>query len=179
MSFTSASIGSHYLQISIQNFKEMKGLSDKALAQIQPEDYFWKPDVESNSVAILMQHIAGNMISRWSDFLTSDGEKATRNRDREFLDEKKSIEALQELWEKGWSCLFQTLSSLTEADLLKTITIRTEPHSVLQAINRQISHYGYHTGQLVYLCKYLKASAWKPLSIPRGTSANFLTKKPS
>ena len=147
--------------------------------QIQPEDYHWKPDSESNSLAILMQHLAGNMLSRWTDFLTSDGEKITRNRDHEFMDSRPAIESLKELWEKGWTCFLDTLSTLTEADLLKTVTIRAEPHSVLQAINRQLTHYGYHIGQIVYLCKHLNSEHWKSLSIPRGKSTDFVTKKPS
>src|SRR5947207_15714781 len=133
-------------------------------------------DAESNSTAIIVKHMAGNMRSRWMDFLTTDGEKLDRNRDTEFEDGPKTREALMELWERGWKYLFDALEPLTDDDLTRTVTIRTEPHSVMQAINRQVAHYAHHVGQIVFLAKHLTAKTtgkWESLSVPRGQSKQF------
>src|SRR5882724_8260437 len=134
------SIGQDFLANSIEEFGKLKKLADRALARLEAKDFHWQPDTESNSIAIIMKHLSGNMISRWTDFLTTDGEKPNRNRDDEFIDDD-SFEGLTSAWERGWECLFTTLSSLTEDDALKIITIRNEPHSVIQAIIRQLAHY--------------------------------------
>ncbi len=133
-------------------------------------------DAESNSIAIIVKHMAGNMRSRWMDFLTTDGEKSDRNRDTEFEEPPTTRAALLELWERGWKYLFDALEPLTDADLARTVTIRTEPHSVMQAISRQIAHYAHHVGQIVFLAKHLTAKAtgkWESLSVPRGQSKQF------
>lgn len=161
-------IGKHYLENSIHEFKKTKDLGDKSFAQIKDEDFFWSPDEESNSIAIIVRHLSGNMISRWTDFLTTDGEKESRKRDEEFekifYTDKDDVISR---WEKGWKNLFKTLESLTPGDLMKEITIRNETHTVIQAINRQLTHYAYHIGQIVYIAKHLESSNWKSLSIPR------------
>ena len=126
-----------------------------------------------NSIAIIIKHMAGNMRSRWSDFLNSDGEKPGRNRDSEFEDAPKTRQDLTELWEDGWRCVFTALEPLSESDMGRTVKIRDEPHSIMQAINRQIAHYAYHCGQIVFLAKHFKGNHWKSLSIPRGKSAEF------
>jgi hypothetical protein len=167
-----------FLDQSQKIFRSQKELADKSISQVSAEELFWQPDPESNSIAINMKHLAGNMISRWTDFLISDGEKPDRHRDNEFEIDSKDAKALKEYWERGYSVFFQTLDSLTEADLLKTIYIRQEPHTVIQAIIRQISHYGYHVGQIVGLAKQIKISDWKTLTIPRGKSEEYLRVPP-
>jgi len=161
-------LGKHYLENSIHEFRKLKDLGDKSFSQIKDEDFFWSPDEESNSIAIIVRHLSGNMISRWTDFLTTDGEKKNRKRDEEFerifYTDKDDVISR---WEKGWYRLFKTLESLTEEDLLKEVKIRKEPHTVIQAINRQLTHYAYHIGQIVYISKHLESSKWKSLSIPR------------
>ena len=161
-------LGKHYLENSIHEFRKLKDLGDKSFNQIKDEDFFWSPDEESNSIAIIVRHLSGNMISRWTDFLTTDGEKKNRKRDEEFerifYTDKDDVISR---WEKGWNRLFKTLESLTEEDLLKEVKIRKEPHTVVQAINRQLTHYAYHIGQIVYISKHLESSNWKSLSIPR------------
>lgn len=155
-----------------------KKLGERAMEQCPDEDLFVAQDAESNSIAIIVKHMAGNMRSRWTDFLTSDGEKPDRNRDSEFEDAPKTRGQLLELWESGWKCAFNALEPLTDADLTRMVTIRTEPHSVMQAINRQIAHYAYHVGQIVYLAKHfaaLKTGKWKSLTVPRGKSKEFTT----
>lgn len=161
-------IGKHYLENSVFEFKKLKELGDKTFLQLKDEDFFWSPDEESNSIAIIIRHLSGNMISRWTDFLTTDGEKENRKRDEEF--EKLFYTDKDDVlsrWEKGWKRLFDTLESLTENDLLKEVRIRNQPHTVIQAINRQMTHYGYHIGQIVYIGKHLESGNWKSLSIPR------------
>lgn len=170
------SIGKEYLSNAIQEFRNLKKLAEKAMAQLEPNDYHWQPDKESNSIAIIIKHLRGNMISRWTDFLTTDGEKPDRNRDDEFIDDIDPVESLMSEWERGWDCLFNTLSGLKGEDLLKTVFIRGEPHSVIKAMNRQISHYSNHVGQIVYISKHLKTDSWKSLSIPRGKSADYFPK---
>jgi hypothetical protein len=162
-----------YLEDSIQIFKQYKRIADGALAQVTDEELYVALDQESNSIAILIKHMAGNMCSRWTDFLTTDGEKPSRNRDSEFVEPPSSRAELMELWERAWNCLFHALEPLSEEDLNRTVTIRGEKHSVMQAINRQIAHYAYHCGQLVLLAKHLRRHEWKTLSVPRGRSEEF------
>jgi len=159
-----------YLQESLAAFRAMQKLAEGAMAQATDEQLFAKLDPESNSIAILVKHMAGNMHSRWTDFLTSDGEKPDRKRDREFVEAPATRAALMELWQAGWDCVFGALEPLTDADLGRQVTIRGEAHSVMQAITRQISHYALHTGQIVMLAKHYQHSQWRSLSIPRGKS---------
>ena len=161
-------LGKHYLENSISEFKKLKQLGDKSFLQMKDEDFFWSPDEESNSIAIIIRHMSGNMISRWTDFLTTDGEKPNRKRDEEFekifYTDKDDVISR---WEKGWNRLFKTLESLNVDDLMKEVKIRNEPHTVIQAINRQLTHYGYHIGQIVFIAKHLEGDKWKSLSIPK------------
>jgi uncharacterized protein DUF1572 len=163
-----------YLQESIQQFRRLKELADKAIAQIDPGVVFATLDADSNSIATIMKHMAGNMRSRWTGFFTSDGEKPDRHRDSEFIIERDTTQAaLFDGWEAGWRCLFDALAALTAEDLSRTVFIRGEPHSVIQAINRQLTHYAYHVGQIVLLAKHFAAGRWRSLSIPRGRSEEF------
>jgi hypothetical protein len=162
-----------YLQDSIALFLHYKKLADGAMAQVSDAQLYVSPDPESNSIAVIVKHLAGNMCSRWSDFLTSDGEKPWRNRDCEFEAPPETREALLTMWEEGWATLFSALAPLTESDLSRTVTIRGEAHSVMQAINRQMAHYPYHCGQIVFLAKHLQHENWKSLSVPRGQSQQF------
>ncbi len=165
-----------YIKDSVDLFRYYKKLGERAMAQCPDEGLFTTLDAESNSIAILVKHLAGNMRSRWTDFLTTDGEKPDRNRDTEFEEPPKTRAELLEQWEHGWKYLFDALEPLTDADLTRTVTIRTEPHSVMQAINRQIAHYAHHVGQIVFLAKHLTVKAagtWDSLSIPRGQSKQF------
>lgn len=165
-----------YVKDSISLFQYYKKLAERAMAQCPDEGLFAVIDAESNSIAIIVKHMAGNMRSRWMDFLTTDGEKPDRNRDTEFEEPPKTRAALMELWERGWKYVFDALEPLTDADLTRTVTIRTEPHSVMQAINRQVAHYAHHVGQIVFLAKHLTAKAtgkWDSLSVPRGQSKQF------
>lgn len=156
-----------YLQQVLSDFEGIKKLGDKAMAQLNDETINYTPDAESNSIAIIVKHMHGNMLSRWTDFLTTDGEKPNRQRDEEFEGGLPSLAELLRLWEEGWGLVLSTIEGLTEADVLRTVTIRREPHSVLQAIQRQISHYGYHVGQIVYAAKLIRSSEWNTLSIPK------------
>jgi len=154
-----------------------KRLADGAIAQLSDEQFFATPDTESNSVAITMKHMAGNMRSRFTDFLTSDGEKPDRNRDQEFVVDSDAARAdILRVWEQHWALVLDTLQSLRPDDLARTVTIRGEPHSALQAINRQVAHYAYHIGQIVFLAKHWKGAEWKTLSIPKGKSAEINAK---
>lgn len=163
-----------YLQSSIRIFRQYKAIGEKAMQQIPDEAFFWKPNEESNSVYLLIKHMSGNMQSRWTDFLNSDGEKEWRKRDEEFeQSEQLDRIAILAAWEKGWACLFDALSPLTEADLGRHVSIRGEAHSVMEAVNRQVAHYSYHIGQLVFLCKLIVNSQWQTLSIARGQSDAF------
>jgi hypothetical protein len=162
-----------YLTDSLAVFRSYKVLCERAMAQLADEQLFTVLDEESNSVAIIVKHMAGNMRSRWTDFLTSDGEKPDRRRDEEFVDPPETREALLAVWEDGWGCVFNALEPLGDGDLARTVTIRGEAHSVMQAINRQIAHYSYHCGQIVLLAKHLNHSGWKPLTVPRGKSEEF------
>src|SRR4029077_498798 len=153
-----------------------KKLGDRAIEQCPDADLFATLDRESNSIAIIVKHMSGNMRSRWRDFLTTDGEKPDRYRDTEFEEPPKTRAELLELWERGWKYVFDALEPLTEADMTRTVTIRTEPHSVMQAINRQIAHYSHHIGQILFLAKHLTVKAtgkWDSLSVPRGQSKQF------
>jgi len=162
-----------YVADSLTLFRYYKKLAERAMAQLTDDQLAATLDPESNSIAIIVKHMAGNMRSRWTDFLTSDGEKPGRDRDVEFSDPPATRAALMELWEDGWSCVLGTLESLSDADLARTITIRGERHSVMQAINRQVAHYSYHCGQIVFLAKDLSHENWQCLSVPLGKSAEF------
>jgi hypothetical protein len=165
-----------YLEDSLAVFRQYKKLAERAIEQVKDDELSAALDEENNSIAILVKHMAGNMRSRFRDFLTTDGEKPDRNRDTEFVDPPASREALIKVWEDGWNYVFSALEPLSEADLLKTVSIRGEPHSVMQAINRQIGHYSYHCGQIVMVAKHLRCHEWTPLTIPKGKSAEYLQK---
>jgi len=170
----SDSLGAHYLSDSIASLRAYKKQADKALAQLKDEEFFVTLDEEANSVAIIMKHMAGNMLSRWTDFLTTDGEKPNRNRDMEFVIKSNTTKAqVLEYWEKGWQCVFNALEPLKPGDLERKVMIRGEEHTVMQAINRQLMHYANHIGQIVFLAKHFRSSEWQSLSIPRNRSAAF------
>jgi uncharacterized damage-inducible protein DinB len=162
-----------YLKDAIGVFRYYKKLGERAIAQCPDEGLFTALDAESNSIAIIVKHMAGNMRSRWTDFLITDGEKPDRNRDTEFEDAPKTRAVLMELWERGWKHVFDALQPLTEEDLARKVTIRTEPHSVMQAINRQVAHYSYHVGQIVYLARHFATDKWQTLTVPKKKSAEF------
>jgi hypothetical protein len=162
-----------YLPSTKKLFTYYKKLGDDAMAQVADEKLFFQPNEDSNSIAIVVQHIAGNMLSRWTDFLTTDGEKDWRNRDAEFEVHITNRQALQDYWNKGWQCLFDAIESLNETDLDKIIYIRNEGHTVLEAINRQLAHYPYHVGQIIFLAKMLSNNEWKSLSIPKNKSQEY------
>lgn len=157
----------------LEEFQKIKALADKSLAQLSDDQLHATIDPDANSIAILMRHMAGNMRSRWINFLTSDGEKPDRMRDREFEDPGQTREQLLAEWEHGWQCLFDALGPLTDADLQRTVVIRGEPHSVYKAISRQVAHYAGHAYQILLLAKHLAGPNWKTLSIPRGQSEEF------
>lgn len=165
--------GTLLLPSAIGIFKQYKTLADKAIQQIPQNLIHTKLDPESNSIYTIMKHMSGNMLSRWTDFLTTDGEKPWRTRDDEFEEDATSFEEAIVLWEKGWTCLFNTLESLDETDRSKIVTIRGEEHSVMEAINRQIAHYAYHVGQIVFIAKVFKSKDWQTLSIAKGKSDEF------
>jgi hypothetical protein len=172
-------LNTSYLQDSIGLFHYYKKLGDRAMAQCPDEALFITLDAESNSIAVIVKHMSGNMRSRWPDFLTTDGEKPDRNRDTEFETPPQTRAQLLEMWERGWKYVFDALEPLAEADLTRTVTIRSEPHSVMQAINRQIAHYAHHVGQILFLAKHLtytKTGKWESLSVPRGKSADLNAK---
>ena len=165
-----------YSKDALDLFRYYKRLAERAIEQCPEEGLFSALDPESNSIAIIVKHMAGNMRSRWTDFLTTDGEKPDRNRDTEFEEPPSSRAELIAMWERGWKSLFDALEPLTDADLTRIVTIRTEPHSVMQAINRQIAHYSYHVGQIVFLAKHFTAKAaggWTSLTVPRNKSRDF------
>jgi hypothetical protein len=172
-------LAAHYLDEARRQMRGHKRMGEGAMAQLRDEDFFVTLDRESNSVAILVKHLAGNMRSRFTDFLTSDGEKPDRFRDREFeaTGATTRVEVMK-WWEEGWACVFAAIEGLKPADVMRAVTIRGEPHTVLQAINRQIAHYAGHVGQIVLLAKHLRSSEWKTLSIPRGKSEEFKTVVP-
>ncbi len=172
-------LSTSYLQDSIGLFHYYKKLGERAMAQCPDDCLFVALDAESNSIAIIVKHIAGNMRSRWRDFLTTDGEKPDRHRDTEFETPPATRAELMEMWERGWKYVFEALEPLKEADLTRTVTIRSEPHSVMQAINRQIAHYAHHVGQILFLAKHFaftRTGKWESLSVPRGKSAEMNAK---
>jgi hypothetical protein len=161
-----------YLEDSLAMFRQYKNMGERAMQQVTDEQLFTALDAEMNSIAIVVKHIVGNMRSRWTDFLTTDGEKADRNRESEFEAPPASRAALMQLWDEGWSLVFRALEPLSDADLGRTVTIRSEPHSVMQAIHRQVAHYACHCGQIVLLAKHFAHDHWSSLSIPRAHRAN-------
>lgn len=167
------SIAAVFLATAIKRFAVHKELGDKTFAQLQEPDFHFQPNTASNSMAVIIQHMSGNMLSRWTNFLTEDGEKEWRNRDTEFDPQGLSKAQLLALWEKGWACLFDALHGLKEEDLLKNIYIRKEAQSVIDAVHRQLAHYSYHVGQLVYLGRLIKDAQWQGLSIEKGKSADY------
>jgi uncharacterized protein DUF1572 len=169
----------HYLEEARRQLRGHKRMGEGAMSQLQDEQFFITLDPEANSVAVIVKHLAGNMHSRFTDFLTSDGEKPDRFRDREFeLTSATTRADIMKLWEEGWACVFAAIDPLQPEDVMRTVTIRGEPHTVLQAVNRQIAHYAQHIGQIVFLAKHLRSSEWKTLSIPRGKSEEFKTAPP-
>lgn len=162
-----------YLTDSIALFRQYKRLTERAIEQVTDEQLLIVLDPEMNSIAQTVKHMTGNMRSRWTDFLNSDGEKPDRNRDSEFVDPPATRESLLALWEEGWRLVFQALDPLTDADLDRKVFIRGEAHSVMQAINRQIAHYAYHCGQIVLLAKHFRSQEWKSLTVPRNKSGDF------
>lgn len=163
-------LASHYLDEVRRQFRGYKRLGEGAMAQLKDEELFVTIDPEANSVAILVKHLAGNMRSRFTDFLTTDGEKPDRHRDQEFEMKAYSRDEVMRWWEEGWTRVFSAIESVKPDDLMRTVTIRSEPHTVLQALNRQLAHYAMHVGQIVFLAKHLRSKEWKSLSIPRGKS---------
>jgi len=171
-------MAAHYLDEARRQLRGHKRMGERAMSQLPDEDFFVTMDPESNSVAILVKHLAGNMRSRFTDFLTSDGEKPDRHRDQEFERKATTRGEVMRWWEEGWARVFAALDPLQPEDAMRTVTIRGEPHTVLQAINRQIAHYAQHIGQIVFLAKHLRSSEWQTLSIPRGRSEEFNTNAP-
>jgi hypothetical protein len=167
-------LATHYIEEARRQMRGYKRMGEGAMAQLREDDFSLTLDPESNSVAILVKHLAGNMRSRFSDFLTSDGEKRDRFRDREFEVSGATTRAhVMRWWEEGWACVLGAIEELKPDDVMRTVTIRGEPHTVLQALNRQIAHYAAHIGQIVFLAKHLRSSEWKTLTIPRGKSEEF------
>ena len=166
-----------YLESAIKQFAYYKSLGDKTLEQLSDEQLHWQYNDDSNSIAILVKHLVGNMLSRWTNFLTEDGEKEWRERDEEFVDSYKSKSDIVQAWEKGWTCLFDALNPLGPGDLDRIVYIRNQGHTVTEAINRQLCHYAYHLGQLVYVAKLQIGTDWKSLSIPRNQSKAYNKEK--
>jgi hypothetical protein len=167
----------YYIESVKKQFLYYKTLSDKAMAQLEADQIFFTPNEDTNSIAVIVNHMSGNMLSRWTDFLTTDGEKDWRNRDAEFEAPSADKEALLEKWENGWACLFTALNTVTPDHLGSIIYIRNEGHTVVEAINRQLAHYPYHVGQIVFFAKMIKKSAWSSLSIPKNNSAQYNAEK--
>jgi len=162
-----------FLESIERNFRSQKRTADKAIAQLSDEQLRIPLDENTNSIAVIMKHVGGNLRSRFTDFLTSDGDKPDRNRDGEFIDDFPDRQAILDHWERGWQILFGTLASLKAVDLNKTITIRNEPHTVIDALHRSLAHCGYHAGQIVQLARYLAKDRWETITIPRGGSEAF------
>lgn len=167
----------NYLESVTKQFLYYKSLGENTFSQLEEADLFWQFNEESNSIAIIVNHLAGNMKSRWTDFLTSDGEKNWRNRDKEFEDIITSKKELLEHWKEGWQCLFQALESINEENFYTEIYIRNMAHTIVEAINRQSTHYAYHVGQIVYIGRMIKGKNWKSLSIPKGQSTSYNKEK--
>ena len=171
---SSEAIIQNYHEDAVKAMRAYKKLAEKAIAQVKDDEFFVTLDEEANSVAVIMKHIAGNAISRWTDFLTSDGEKPDRHRDMEFvIDPQTTKDDVLAYWERGWKCVFDALEPLTTQDFEKAVLIRGEKHTIAQAINRQLMHYAYHIGQIVFLAKHFRSAEWTSLSIPRNRSADF------
>jgi hypothetical protein len=170
-------IGALYIDEAFRSLRGHKRLADESIAQLSDKEFFAVPDAESNSVGIIIKHMAGNMRSRFTDFLTTDGEKPDRNRDQEFIIAADATRAeILAVWEQYWQLVFETLNGIGPEDLERMVAIRGEPHSVLQAINRQVAHYAYHVGQIVFLAKHWKGAEWKTVSVPKGKSEQFNAK---
>lgn len=163
----------NYRDDAVQSFRNYKKLAERAMEQVDDAEFFAAIDEEANSIAVIVKHIAGNLRSRWSDFLTSDGEKPDRYRDAEFEIIEDTRESLMLAWDKGWAILFDAIEPLSEADLETKILIRSEPHTIVEAVNRQLTHYSYHVGQIVLLAKHFRSSEWRSLSVPKNRSAAF------
>ena len=167
-------LAQEYLADAVSSLRAYKKMADKAIAQSKDEELFVALDEEANSIAVVMKHMAGNMISRWTDFLNSDGEKPDRNRDMEFVIEANTTkDEVLAYWERGWKCVFDAVEPLTPVDFERRVTIRGQEHTIVQAINRQLMHYSYHIGQIVFLAKHFRSTEWQTLSIPRNRSAAF------
>ncbi len=166
-------LASHYLATVSKMFQAQKQLAERSFAQLSPEEFHWTPEPESNSIAIIIKHLSGNMRSRWRDFLDTDGEKPDRNRDDEFIDDIDTTEELLKCWEEGWGYLFTALAEMEGKDLLFKVKIRGQDHTLIEATQRQLAHYANHVGQIVYIAKQLKSSDWQTLSIARGQSEAF------
>ncbi len=166
-----------YIESIIKQFEYYKMLGEKTFSQLDEEDLFWKYNEDSNSIGIIVNHLAGNMLSRWTDFLNSDGEKPWRNRDSEFEEVIQNKEGLLSRWNEGWDCLLSTLKSLKETDLNRIVYIRNEGHTITEAINRQLTHYSYHVGQIVFIGKMRTHNQWQSLSIPKGNSQHYNAQK--
>ena len=166
----------NYIESAKKQFSQYKSLGEKAMTQVPDDQLSWQFNPETNSITTIVKHMAGNMLSRFTDFFTSDGEKPWRNRDGEFQNEELTRENLMALWNQGWNCLFDILNALSPEDLSKIVLIRNEKHSVIEAINRQLTHYAYHVGQIVYISKMISDSNWKSLTIPRNGSRELNTK---
>ena len=174
MTSIDSQIGTLYLDDALQSFRQYKRLAEMAFAQLRPEDWFTCIDPEANSIALIVKHLSGNMHSRFTDFLTTDGEKPDRNRDQEFiLDTSATPEQILAWWESGWNCVFGALKALKTEDLQRSVSIRGQQYTVLRAINRQLLHYAHHIGQIVFLAKHFRGTDWKSLSIPKGQSATM------
>jgi hypothetical protein len=168
------SIIENYKSDALQSFRNYKSAAEKALAQVSDEEFFKMIDAESNSLATIVKHIAGNLHSRWTNFLTTDGEKPDRRRDREFVVlAGETRESIMKFWESGWKILFEAIEPIAPEDFGKTVTIRGEPHTIVEAINRQLSHYAQHIGQIIFLAKHFRVDAWHTLSLPKNKSAEF------
>ena len=164
---------SNYIESALKEFKRYKTLGDRSFTQLREEDIHWSPNEDSNSIAIVVKHMVGNMLSRWTDFLHSDGEKSWRNRDTEFEEPYTSKKELMDAWDNAWDLVFTTLESIDEESFRKKVYIRQEEHSVMEAVNRQLGHYAYHTGQIVFIAKSILGDKWQSLSIPKGGSDEF------
>ena len=167
------SIIENYHADALSSFRNYKKMAERAIEQVSDEEFFALIDSEANSIALIVKHIAGNLHSRWTDFLTTDGEKEFRKRDTEFELIDDTRESLMQFWESGWQVLFDSIEPLTVEDFSRTVTIRGEPHTVVEAVNRQLTHYAYHVGQIVLLAKHFKSANWKTLSVPKNRSADF------
>jgi uncharacterized damage-inducible protein DinB len=163
----------NYSDDALKSFRNYKKLAERAIGEVTDEEFFAAIDEEANSIAVVVKHIAGNLRSRWTDFLTTDGEKDFRDRDTEFETVSDTRDSLMEFWETGWQTLFDAIEPLSADDFSRTVTIRGQPHTVVEAINRQLTHYSYHIGQIVLLAKHLRSTEWKTLSVPKNRSAEF------